>query len=178
MKKKLNKILFPFNILMTAIGLINLGKDIYPAFVKWNQFIHYFLDTVRHIRNFILLPLSISIEWFDFIMLDWFKSYLFLGLLTYNTYNISHQAICGERSHATLINLIIGKDKIRVFLHILVSIFLWPVLSYDLVKHYYEGNYNNKKNVYTLWGKYIFWVLVTTFFLIFLNWIVNQIIAN
>ena len=80
MKKKLNKILFPFNILMTAIGLINLGKDIYPAFVKWNQFIHYFLDTVRHIRNFILLPLSISIEWFDFIMLDWFKSYLFRSI--------------------------------------------------------------------------------------------------
>jgi len=178
MKEILNKILFPFNVLMTAIGLINLGKDIYPAFIKWNEFIHYFLDIVKHIRNFILLPFSIPIGWFDFVMLDWFKSYLFLGLLTYNTYNMSHRVICGSRSHASLINLIIEKDKIRVFLHILVSILLWPILTFDLVKHYYEGKYTNTKNVYTLWGKYIFWVLITAVLLIFLNWIVNQINAK
>lgn len=178
MKETLNKILFPFNVLMTAIGLINLGKDIYPAFIKWNEFIHYFLEAVKHFRNIVLLPFSLPLGWFDFAMLDSFKSYLFLGLLTYNTYNISHRVICGARSHASLINLVIEKDRIRVFLHILVSIFLWPLLTFDLVKHYYEGNYTKKKNVYTLWGKYIFWVLITALLLIFLNWIINQINMN
>ena len=178
MKIILQKIFNVLNILMTAIGLINLGKDIYPAFIKWNDFIHYLIDVVKHLRNLILLPISLPLEWIDIIMLDWYKSYLFLGFLTYNTYNISHRIICGARSHASLINLIIEKDRIRIFLHILVSIFLWPLLTVDLVKHYYEGKYYNKNNVYTLWGKYIFGVIVTTVLLIFLNWIINQIFAQ
>ena len=90
---------------------------------------------------------------------------------------MSHRVICGARSHASLINLIIEKDRIRIFLHILVSIFFWPILTFDLVKHYYEGKYDNKNNVYTLWGKYIFGVIVATVLLIFLNWIINQINA-
>lgn len=175
MKETLNKIFFPFNVLMAAISFINLGNDIYPAFIKWNQFFQYFLDSIRYLRNFILLPFTIPLGWFDFVMFDWFKSYLFLGLLTYNTYNFSHRVVCGVRSHATFVNLIIEKDKLRVFLHILASILLWPFLTFDLVKHYYEGNYSNKKNVYTLWGKYIFWVLFTTFILVFVNWISNEI---
>ncbi|MBP6756045.1 MAG: hypothetical protein KA210_07845 [Bacteroidia bacterium] len=177
MKIILRKIFNVLNILMAAIGVINLGKDIYPAFIKWSEFMYYLLDVVKHFRNLVLLPISLPLEWIDIIMLDWFKSYLFLGFLAYNTYNISHRVICGARSHASLINLIIEKDRIRIFLHILVSIFLWPILTFDLVKHYYEGKYDNKNNVYTLWGKYIFGVIFATVLLIFLNWIINQINA-
>ncbi len=177
MKIILRKIFNVLNILMTAISLINLGKEIYPAVIKWSEFLYYLLDVVKHFRNFILLPISLPLQWIDIIMLDWFKSYLFLGFLTYNTYNISHRVICGARSHDSLINLIIEKERIKIFIHILVSILLWPILTFDLIKHYYEGKYDNKNNVYTLWGKYIFGVIVATFLLIFLNWVINQIIA-
>jgi len=175
MKETFNKILFPLNVLMTAIGLVNLGKDIFPAFIKWNEFVIYALDFVKAIRDFVLIPISFPLHLFNLDLFGWFKSYLFIGLLTYNTYNFSHRIICKSVSHASLRNLIFGKDRIRVFLHILITIILWPIFTFELVKFYAEGKQINKNNVYTLWGKYIFWVIISTILLMFTNWTINQI---
>lgn len=170
MKETINKILFPINVLMSAIGFINFGKDLFPSLIKWSQFILNALDFFKIIRDVILYPISGLISLFNFELYDWFKTYLFLGILSYNTYNFSHRKICGGFSQSSLVYLIIGPQRLRVFLSILFMILLWPLHIISLLQHYYDKGYKREHNVYTLWGKYIFWVFFSILAIVFINW--------
>ena len=170
MREKINKILFPFNVLMTAFGFINFGKDLVPGLIKWSEFILKALDFFKIIRNFILFPVAGFISIFNFEMQDWFKTYFFLGILSYNTYNYSYKKICGHFSSSSIITLIFGPERLKVFLVILYNLFLWPLHIFALITHYYEKGYKRQHNVYTLWGKYIFWVFFSIILIVFLNW--------
>ena len=170
MKEKLNKILFPFNVVMTAFGFINFGKDLIPGLIKWSEFLLLALSFFKTIRNFILLPLTGLITLFHFELHEWFKTYLFLGILSFNTYNYSYRKICGHFSSSSIITLVLGPQRFRIFLIILYKIFLWPIHIISLIKHYYEKGYLREHNVYTLWGKYIFWVFFSIIVIVFLNW--------
>ncbi|HCE55607.1 MAG TPA: hypothetical protein DER05_11695 [Lutibacter sp.] len=157
---------------MTAIGIINFGDDIFPSLIKWINFFDFTLEFVKHIRDFILIPITYPIrQIFNLILLNWYKSYLFIGLLFLNTFNFSHSKICKSPSTSSLIMLCFGKERWKVALMILLRVFLWPIFIYELISHYIKGHYKRKHNVYTLWGKYIFWVTITTIIMIFLNWI-------
>ncbi|SEA38950.1 hypothetical protein SAMN04487990_1122 [Bizionia paragorgiae] len=164
---------------MTAFGLINFGDDIFPAFVKWVDFIKYGLDFVAKIRDIVLIPLTFPIDkLFGLELLDWYKSYLFIGLLFLNTFNFSYKKICGHFSSSSMITLCFGEQKWRVALMILLRIFVWPIFILELIRHYMHGHHKRKHNVYTLWGKYLFWVDITTLLIIFLNWIWIRIMLS
>jgi len=175
MKYIWNKIIFP---LSGAIGLINLGKDIYPAFITFSQFIYHLLYIIRYVRNIILLPLSLPLQWFNIELLDWFKSYLFIGLLSYNAYNLSHLKICGSFSHASIFMLFFGRNKLITLFYIIIMILTWPLSIFGVIIHYYKGNQKIKHNLYTLWGEYLISVIKITFFLIFINWVLIQVSNN
>jgi len=182
MKEKINKILFPFNVLMTAFGFINFGKDLLPGLVKWSEFILMFLEFFKKIRDFILFPLTGFISLFHIELLEWFKSYLFIGLLTFNTYNFSYKVICGHLSNSSILRLVFGPDRIKTLFSILYTFLLWPIHLLSLAKHYYDKGYERKHNVYTLWGKYIFWVFFTVIGIVFINWtfktFLDELFAN
>ncbi len=157
---------------MTAIGLINFGDDIFPAIVKWADFIKFGLELVKKIRDFFLFPITFPIDkLFDLELLEWYKSYLFIGFLFLSTFNFSYKKICGGFSSSSFIMLCFGKQRWRIALMILLRIFVWPIFIFELISHYIKGDYKRKHNVYTLWGKYLFWVLITTILIVFLNWI-------
>ena len=136
MKEKINKILFPINVLMTAFGFINFGKDLLPGLVKWSEFILMFIGFFKKIRDFILFPLIGFISLFHFELLEWFKTYLFIGLLTLNTYNFSYKDICGHLSNSSILRLLFGPSRIKTLLTILYTLLLWPIHLLSLVKHY------------------------------------------
>ena len=152
------------------MGFINFGKDLLPGLIKWSQFILKTLEFFKVIRDFVLYPISSIVHLFNFELHEWFRTYLFLGLLSYNTYNFSYRKICGHFSSSSLIRLSLGPERIKVFLIILYTIILWPIHIFTLFKHYYEKGYQTKHNVYTLWGKYIFWVFFAIIAIVFVNW--------
>ncbi len=164
---------------MTAIGLINFGDDIFPALVKWGDFIKFGLDFVAKIRDIMLIPLTFPIDKiFGLELLDWYKSYLFIGLLFLSTFNFSYKKICRHSSSSSMISLCFGEQRWRIVLMILVRIFVWPIFIFELIRHYIQGHHKRKHNVYTLWGEYLFWVTITTLLIIFLNWIFIRIMLN
>lgn len=170
MKEKINKILFPFNVLMSAFAFINFGKDLVPGLIKWSEFILKALLFFKIVRDFILLPLIGFISLFKYELHEWFRTYLFLGILSYNTYNYSYRKICGHYSSSSIITLVFGPQRFKVFLIILYTIFLWPFHIFSLFQHYYKKGYKREHNVNTLWGKYILWVFLTIILIVFLNW--------
>lgn len=161
---------------MTAIGLINLGKDLFPALIKWNEFFLFFMEKVRWIRDVILLPITFPLkELFNLVLLDWWKSYLFIGFLLFNTYNTSYAIICGHLSTSSPIKLLLGPERLKIVGIILYRIVLWPLALFELIVHYVKKGYKRKHNVITLWGKFVFYLIVTVGVIIFLNWTINQI---
>jgi hypothetical protein len=158
---------------MTAIGFINFGDDIFPALIKWVDFIKLALDFVKKIRDFFLYPITFPIDkLFNLELLEWYKSYLFIGFLFLSTFNFSYNKICGSPSSTSFLRLCFGEQRWRIALMILLRIFAWPIFIFELISHYIKGEYKRKKhNVYTLWGKYLFWVIISTLLIIFLNWI-------
>ena len=157
MKEKINNILFPLNVLMAAFGFLNFGKDLLPGLINWGKFILSALDFFKIIRNFFLYPLSYLISIFNLEMTEWFKTYLFLGLLTFNTYNYSYRKICGHSSNTSLLRIIIGPQRFKILLFIFYHFLFWPLHIFELIEHYCKKGYEKKENVLTLWGKYIFW---------------------
>ncbi|EFK36355.1 Uncharacterised protein [Chryseobacterium gleum] len=171
-----NKILLPINILITSFGIINFGKDLIPGLIKWGNFFLFFLDIFKKIRNFFLYPLNYVISLFNYELYELFKTYLFLGFIFFFTYNSSYKKICHHHSETSIMRLIIGPNRFRIFLIILFSIFFWPLRILELLKHYYEKGYERQHNVYTLWGKYLFWIFFTVTLFIFLNfWLSDTI---
>jgi len=161
---------------MTAVGLINLGSDIFPTFVKWSEFFLFLMDKVRWIRDLVLLPIVYPMkELFNLVLLDWWKSYLFIGFLLFNTYNSSYAIICGHLSFSSPLRLFFGPERFKALGHIIFRILLWPLTLIGLLIHYFTKGYKKEHNVYTLWGKFVFYLVVTIVVLIFLNWTMNQI---
>lgn len=170
MNKTLKKILSVINIVITSIGIINFGRDLVPGLIKWSEFILNALYFFKSLRDLILYPLIEILSIFNYNLYDWFKTYLFIGILSYNTYNLSYRKICGDFSSSSIIRLLTGPERIRIFLLILYVILFWPIHMISLLQHLYKRGLKRKHNVYTLWSKYIAWVGITIVIIVFLNW--------
>ncbi len=178
MKKILKKFWDFFNLLMTAIGVITFGEDILPSLIKWNDFFVFLIEKIRWIRDLVLLPITYPLrEFFNLILFDWWKSYLFIGFLLLNTYNSSYTIICGHFSKSSYMSLLLDNFslKLKTLYHILYRILLWPIVLVDLIKHYIDKGYEREHNVYTLWGKFIYYLGITILVLLFVNWTINKI---
>ena len=71
-----------FSSIMTAISLINIGKDLGLAIKKWSEFLIKTVQLVESIRDFVLAPFTHLVEKLIHIPIPGtIKSYIFILLL-------------------------------------------------------------------------------------------------
>lgn len=68
--------------IMTAISLINIGKNLGISIRKWSDFFSTYVDIVIEIRDFILWPFIYVVKnWFTFDFPEAIRNYIFILLL-------------------------------------------------------------------------------------------------
>lgn len=186
MKKYLNILWRIFLHFSTAIGLLNLVDDISPSLINFSFLIEIFLDGFVWIRDIILKPLTYPLLMiFDFNLPDWLRTYIFLGAISWNAYNMAYLKICGFFSYSSPIDffftLIFAKEpfvsKIKRFLlSISIELFLWPYQFILLIWFHVKKEHKQKTyNVYTEWGKYLMIAMKLVLLILIINFFILKL---
>ena len=172
-KKTLNKILLPLNILMGAIGLINLADDIVPAFLTFTEFFSLVLEYYENTRDVMFRPFAAFLGLFDLELLEWYKNYLFMGVFFAGTYFSSSPAILEDPS--------INK-KIQYYIIIgFLMIHIWPIVSAMMALDWTARKMTKTKAESKIFGKWrtnLMWLTFIAILIIFINWIWIRVVAG
>lgn len=72
----------PFSVVLNAISLINLQKDLFPALHKWSLFFENILLHYNNAKEIVFYPLLyVSESLFSFSIPSWVTTYLTIGII-------------------------------------------------------------------------------------------------
>jgi hypothetical protein len=83
-RKILIYIWFPISIVLNAISLINLQKDLFPALISWKNFFIDYFHAVQDIKNFLFTPLIKLFLIVDISLPNWLTTYLFFSFIVFS----------------------------------------------------------------------------------------------
>lgn len=166
-KKIIIKILLSLNTLIGGIGLIDLTDDIVPKFIGVTDFLRLGLENFVKIRDFALYPLTfIAGKLFGLELLEWFKSYLIIGMLFLASLNMYMRT----RNFPLLYEYL--TDPTPKLPKYMVIVFFWPL---GLIQIVIDALISNPRNHYFVihWnrGKNLLWFLLAAVLIVFMNWL-------
>jgi len=166
-KKVINKILLPLNILGAAIGLINLADDIVPAAIKVSKFLRLGLDIFERIRDFLFYPFDFSIKAIIGVEIpEWPKSYLFVGSMLYFSMMRGIRKIDKHIPSKKWYKSAVSWHAFQEFLY---TIIVWPFLMVLIVRNYKRKHDTLK--FYQYWGNNLIWIIIAAIIIVFTNWL-------
>ncbi|MDX2071973.1 MAG: hypothetical protein SFV55_26300 [Haliscomenobacter sp.] len=80
---------FILSALMNAVSLINLGRDLKPALLRWSELLLKSLELFRVIRDFLLTPLISLFKYFDAYLPSYVKD---LSLIVFIYFSIWYKS--------------------------------------------------------------------------------------
>lgn len=118
--------------ILTGIDLINVFDTFWPAVVKWNDFLTVLLGLVTKIKEIVLLPVVLPLEWiFNFSFPAWLKTYLFIGGLVISMFFLGGRAAVAQLKAENKIQS--EEDERKIFEDIIGFILLsliWPLFIF------------------------------------------------
>lgn len=81
------KVWIPFSFFITAISLIQLADNFWPALIKWVSFFQFWIDSIRLFRDILFYPF----EWIHPELIGLFKDYVLVGIFISNCYLFGHK---------------------------------------------------------------------------------------
>lgn len=156
--------------LLTVFSILNFFDELFPAVINLTEILTILLKFVRVIRDVIFFPLDWAIfKIFKVEIYSWLKTYIFLGLLLWRSYNNAHLNVCGFSGLTGLINLLVPGNFTKTLILIIWHILSWPYNFIELTRHILKGGLKNKRNVLTFWSKTLIGIFLCVFIIALLN---------
>ena len=127
----------PISVTLTAIDLISIQENFWPALIKWSEYFKQYWQLFRELRDFLLWPLIKFLTWFDFELSEYWRSHLMLGGII-----ASHFILSGRVNNRIPIEgegkkvLYKPKHKKSYFLDVLILIAMGPFAILFLISEY------------------------------------------
>lgn len=157
--------------ILNGVALINLLADLFPTLIKWKNFFAVFFSFVAKLRDFLLYPLTVFFDWLFGISLPvWIRSYLFVGIIMFSTYNYAHKVVCG----ISLLNFYYLKPFWRWLKKIKVTLFsvlFFPFYFKNLFNYYTADRDSKTAHVDGYFGKYLRDILLIILLFVSVNYL-------
>ena len=104
----LNKLIayiwIPVSVVINAVSLINLQRDLFPALVKWVEFIQELINIFSSVKEFIFTPINYPLNAiFNLTLPEWLTTYIFIGFVVNSLIILSSKEL-DDIMHKELMN--------------------------------------------------------------------------
>ena len=75
---------FGVSILLNAVALINLQKDLFPALILWGEFVEKLAEIYASFRDLVIHPFQVIAGFFDLVIAGWVADILLVYCVLYS----------------------------------------------------------------------------------------------
>ena len=178
-EKFLYYVWLPFSIFLNAVDLIRIADNFWPTLIHWTDFIQFWIDAIRWLRDILFIPLS----WIDIKLNTFYKDYFLFGAILTNSLLIASLNTSTKNDIQKEFEALQDKPfifrAIKYGIYFLGIMIVWPIIALVIVLLFFPIGLNNHEiNLRNLVFQTLFRILIVISILIFINYLTINVIAN